>query len=114
MFSLIVDIVVKIVDYIRENDNVRRHDRENISNILNEISEIILDTSVKLKTDVYPHNNCVVLEKLSNNLHLNLIEYFDNDELDKLHGLLLESSNLEKLYGNRNEDIIRDLMKISG
>jgi hypothetical protein len=115
MFSTIVDIAMKIVDYVRDNNKLKREERENLSNILNEISEIILDTAVKLKKDQYPHNNCVVLEKLANNLHLNLIDHVEQDELDKLHGLLMDASNIEKFYAYRhNEDILRDLMKISG
>jgi hypothetical protein len=115
MFSTIVDITMKIVDFINENEKSKKEDKERIGKILGEISDIILDTAVKLKKDEYPHNNCVVLERLSNNLHFSLIDYVEQDELDKLHQLLIESSNIEKLYAYRhNKDIIRDLMKISG
>jgi len=115
MFFTIIEIITKIIDYIRENQKVKKYDKENISKILNHISEIILDTSVKLKIDEYPHNNCVVLEKLSNNLHLSLMDYIDDNELDRLHDLLKESSDIEKLYACRNnKDVVRDLMRISG
>jgi len=115
MFSIIVDIAMKIVDYVRDNNKLKRQERENLSDVFRDISEIILDTAVKLKNNQYPHNNCVVLEKLANNLHLHLIDYADQDELDKLHGLLKDASEIEKLYTYRhNEDMVRDLMKISG
>lgn len=115
MFNIIVDLTMKFVEFIKDNEKIKKENKEKVSKILNEISEIILDTSVKLKSDIYPHNNCVVLENLSNNLHLSLMDYIDENELDKLHNLLIESSNIEKLYAYRqNKDIIRDLMKISG
>lgn len=115
MFSIIADITMKIVELISENENSKKEDRERISKILGEISDIILDTSVKLKKDEYPHNNCIVLERLANSLHFNLIDYVEQGELDKLHQLLIESSNIEKLYAYRNnKDTVRDLMKISG
>lgn len=115
MFSLIIEILSKFVDIINENEKISIQEKEKTSKILYEISEIILDTAVKLSRDEYPHNNCVVLEKLSNNLHLNLIDYIDEKENDRLHSLLKDASNIEKLYAYRhNKDIIHDLMKISG
>jgi len=115
MVFLIIEILTKFVDIINENEKISTQEKEKSSKILYDISEIILDTAIKLSKDEYPHNNCVVLEKLSNNLHLNLLDYVDEKENDRLHDLLMEASNIEKLYAYRhNKDIITELMRISG
>lgn len=115
MVFLIIEILTKFVDIINENEKISTQEKEKTSKILYDISEIILDTAIKLSKDEYPHNNCVVLEKLSNNLHLNLLDYVDEKENDRLHDLLMEASNIEKLYAYRhNKDIITELMRISG
>ena len=115
MFSLIIEILSKFVDIINENERISIQEKEKTSKILYEISEIILDTAVKLSRDEYPHNNCVVLERLSNNLHFNLLDYVDDKENDRLYDLLKDASSIEKLYAYRhNKDMINELMKISG
>lgn len=115
MTTIITDLIFKLVDYIRDDNKIIQEKKLRVSKILDELASVILDTSVKLKTDEYPHNNCAILEQLSNRLHFELIDIVDQIDLDNIHGLLLEASNVEKLYAYRaNGDIIRDLMRISG
>lgn len=115
MFSLFFDLLSKVVEIIKNNSEINRTKKLDISGILNDISSILLDTSVKLSEDKYPHNNCQIMENLSYSLHTSLDGYVDNDTRNKIHELLKEASQLEKLYQLRgNKEIIRELMRISG
>ena len=115
MFSLFFELLSKVVEIIKNNSEMERIKKLAISGILSDISSILLDTSVKLSEDKYPHNNCQIMEKLSHDLHQSLDGYVDNDTRNKIHELLKEASQLEKLYQLRsNKEIIRELMRISG
>lgn len=115
MLSLIFELLKNVIDIISKNKEIEKHEKETMSNILFDISNIILDTSVKLSNDEYPHNNCKTMETLSKSLHLHMINYIDDESLDRLYNLLIEASNLEKLYAYRgNKETIRELMHISG
>lgn len=115
MFSLFFDLLSKVVEIIKNNNEMDRLKKLDISDILSEISSILLDTSVKLSEDKYPHHNCKIMEDLSYALHISLDGYVDDDTRNKINELLNESSQLEKMYQLReNKEIIRDLMRISG
>ena len=115
MFSLFFDLLSKVVEIIKNNNEMDRLKKLDISDILSDISSILLDTSVKLSEDKYPHNNCQIMEDLSYSLHISLDGYVDDDTRNKINELLNESSQLEKMYQLReNKEIIRDLMRISG
>lgn len=115
MFSLFFELLSKVVDIIKNNSEMNRTKKLHISGILYDISSILLDTSVKLSEDQYPHNYCQIMENLSKDLHLSLDGYVDNDTRNKINELLKEASQLEKLYQLReNKEIIRELMRISG
>lgn len=114
MFGTLVDICKTILDYVRAEGELRSETRLRVSSILEEISNVLKDTSEKLKNDEYPHFNCVILERLSDNLHFNLIEHVKPDQLDNLHSLLKEASQIEKLYNVRKEpNTIIELEKTS-
>lgn len=115
MLSLIFELLSSIVEIVSKNKEIAKHERETMSDILFDISNLILDTSVKLSVDEYPHNNCKTMETLSKRLHLQMINHIDGESLDRLYDLLIEASNLEKLYAYRgNKEIIKELMHISG
>lgn len=115
MFSLFFELLSKVVEIIKNNSEMDRTRKFDISGILFDISSILLDTSVKLSEDKYPHHNCQIMEKLSDDLYNSLDGYVDNDTRNKINELLKESSQLEKLYQLReNKEIIRELMRISG
>jgi len=103
MLSVAIDLCKNIIDYLRNENQLRLEDKLRVSMILNEISDILLDTSNKLKLDEYPHYNCVLMEKLANDLHFRLIDHIKPDELDKLHSVLMEASQIEKQYTWRKD-----------
>ena len=115
MISTVIDICKNIIDFASKNKQIQTQKKEKISDILNEISLILKDTADKLNNDEYPHGNCVVMEKLSNELHKNLIEYFPEEDINELHNVLVESSRVEKEYHTRKEpDTIPSILRASG
>lgn len=103
MISVAVDICKFIIETLKSDDELKFDEKLRISSILDEISKILLDTSKKLKEDVYPHYNCVLLEKLSDRLHFHLIDLVNPQELDRLHSVLIEASQIEKTFTLRKE-----------
>lgn len=98
MISIAIDICKGVIDYLNNKGELRLEERMRVSSILNEISEILLDTANRLKINEYPRHNCGVLEKLSKDLHFQLIDHVKPDELDRLHEVLLEASQVEKQF----------------
>lgn len=114
MFTTLIDLCKTVFEYLRNEGELRLETRLRVSGILEEISDILRDTAIKLKSDEYPHFNCVLLERLSDNLHFNLIEHIKAEQLDRLHSLLRESSQIEKLYHERHDPIVvREIEKTS-
>jgi hypothetical protein len=115
MFSIVIDICKNVLDFVIQNKTIKNNQKETISNILLEISNILEDTANKLSIGEYPHGNCIVMERLSNNLHFNLIDLVPQEDIDRLHDSLLKSSNLEKEYANReNPETIKSIKMASG
>ena len=115
MFSIIIDICKSIIDLISKDNEVRLETRLRMSTILLEISQVLQDTADKLKKDEYPHSNCAVMERLSNNLHFILIDLVNMDVLDNLYELLVQSSQVEKQFATRNDpDTIPTIEKAAG
>jgi hypothetical protein len=103
VFSVVIDTCKFIIDNLIKENELRFEEKLRISSLLNEISSVLLDTANKLKLDEYPHYNCVLLEKLADNLHFHLIDYVRPQELDDLHSVLVESSQIEKTFAVRKE-----------
>lgn len=115
MLSTVIDICKSVIDFIRQSDEVEKDNIERISGILNDISEVLNDTAEKLLEDVYPHDNCVIMQRLSQDLHSNLLGYLPKEEIDILYDALMQSSMVEKEFALRNEpDTIPTIQKASG
>ena len=103
MLSIALDLCKGVLENLRKENELRLDERLRISGILNDIGNILIDTSEKLKKDEYPSFNCLMLEKLANQLHFQLIDLVNFEELDNLHKVLVESSNVEKSFSQRKE-----------
>jgi hypothetical protein len=103
MISVAVDICRFIIDQVNKENELKFDERLRIASVLSEISIILFETADMLRRDVYPHQNCVVLEKLSDKLHFHLIDMVNANELDKLHEELIKASNIEKSYHTRKD-----------
>jgi hypothetical protein len=115
MISTVIDICKNIIDFIRQSDEVEKDNIERISDILNNISNVLNDTAEKLLNDVYPHDNCVVMQRLSKDLHSNLLGYLPKEDIDILYNSLMESSMVEKEFALRKEpDTIPSIERAAG
>jgi len=103
MLSIAIDLCKGIIENLRKENELRLDERIRISGILDEIGSILIDTSEKLKKDEYPSFNCMMLEKLANQLHFQLIDLVNVNDLDNLHKVLVESSNVEKSFAQRKD-----------
>lgn len=115
MLSTSIDLCKNIIDLVLRKKELKQDSKLRISEILKEISLILEDTANKLLIDEYPHSNCVVLRKLSDSLHFQLIDYVDVDTLDELHQSLINSSNIEQEFTKRKDyDTIPKILECSG
>lgn len=103
MLSIAIDLCKNVLDFLKKEEDLRLEQKLRIASILQNISNILKDTAQKLRLGDYPHYNCVLMEKLSNELHLHLIDYVRVDELDNLHKVLIEASQVEKQFALREE-----------
>jgi len=115
MFSVVIDILKGVVDFLQKTEQVNIESKKRISQNLDEISSILNDTAEKLKRDEYPHMNCTILEHLSDNLQFQISDILTFDELEKLRSSLRESSLVERQYAIRKEpDTIPSIEKAAG
>jgi len=110
------DIAKSFLQFILVTKDIEKEKKQKISETLLEISLILDDTADKLLKDEYPHNNCVVMERLSTSL-LDIVKDYlpENISYESAHKVLLEASHLEKHYANRKDEItIPTIQKAAG
>ena len=116
MIGQMFDIAKSFLQFILVTKDIEKEKKQKISETLLEISQILDDTADKLLKDEYPHNNCVVMERLSTNL-LDIVKDYlpENISYESAHKVLLEASHLEKHYANRKDEItIPTIQKAAG
>ena len=108
VIKFIKDLFTGIIDEDKEK-------KEKISEILNEISLLLLDVSDKLEVNEYPHYSCSLMSALTDRLYDITKNVIRVEEQDKFFTLLKECSNLERDFYLREElnTIIR-LREVSG
>lgn len=103
MFSLLIDLVKNVVEIAQKHHSTNILYKEKISEILNEISNVLLDTAEKLKRDEYPHMNCTILERLSSNFKFYAMDLISSVDLERLEKCLNDAMQIEKQFALRNE-----------
>lgn len=115
MLSILSDVIKEIISLIKEKEELHEMTKLRLSEILNEICLILYDTADKLKENVYPHGNCVVLQRLSDNLQFQICEFIETNQLERLYDSLKEASEVERLFAIRNNpDVIPMIEKAAG
>jgi len=115
MISDCLNVIKYIFELCEKQLKKSENDKALVSSFLLEISNILEDTHSKLIKDEYPHNHCVVLERLSEKLCDVLQYYVDKNEVDILYQKLLESSQIEKLFYEREDKTkLEELQKTAG
>jgi len=115
MLDSAISLCKEICQVLDKKRTVRKETKLRISIVLDEISRVMDDTAIKLKSDEYPHGNCVILENLSENLNKYLSEYIRAEDLKKLDESLSKSITVEKYFAHRKDPkTISDIERASG
>jgi vesicle coat complex subunit len=115
MFSLFVDVCKKGIEMFVSYKKNEQEDRLRVAEILLDISKILDDTADKLSQDFYPHNNCIIMERLSSELKNKIKPFMTDEQSDILELCLKDVVFLEKQFANRKDpDTIPSIRSASG
>lgn len=114
-----LDIAVKLcreaLDILIKKNEIDRQHRERVSNLLDEISEILQYTANDLRKNVYPHGNCQIMSGLSTKLYGYLLNVIPNEDLDRLMNEMNKASEVELQFAIRElPDTIPTIEKAAG
>lgn len=113
MFTIILDLVKFFVEFSDKNAEKDYENLKKVSDTLEKISDILKDTHEKISNDIYPHDNCRILEIFCGQLE-SLIKYKLSDEQQKLLiDSIVNSTNVEKLYHERKDKSTLEQLLIS-
>ncbi len=112
MWFEVIKLIVTIAQHKKETDQKQK---ERVSKMLLQMSELLVETAKELATGVYPQGKCATMWALSEDF-LNYVQDKVNEEEFKLISELLHScSQLEREYADReNPQTITDLFLASG
>lgn len=104
MLEFCIGLLKDTIDFVIKKKEINEQKKMKVSLVLEELSDIVKNTADSLSKDEYPHFNCSLMEKMSDRLHFYLIDYVPTEQLDELHRLLKESSQIEKQFALRKEE----------
>ena len=113
--TTVIDLCKYGISLFKNNQSDSKEERLRISSVLNDIGSILNDTADKLSLDIYPSDNCIIMERLVSQLLPKILPYIEDEDAERLMGALNEVVYLEKLYVKRKEDdIIPSIKEASG
>lgn len=102
-----VDTLVKIgsfvIDLFKTRSERADYRKEQISDVLEQISYLLEDLYVDLMRDEYPHGKCAEMDLLYSNLFEALKDDLDEEYLLLLKQNMNSAMEIEKLYGVRDQ-----------
>lgn len=112
MWFDVIKMFVTIAQHKKETDIEQR---ERVSKLYSQMSELLVDTAKDLSQDVYPQSKCSAMWMLAENLLDYLHDKVNQEELSMITDLLHHSSQLEKEYARRKEpETIKELFDAAG
>lgn len=115
MLDIAVDLCKNVIEFIITNKKIEDDKKKSLSEILNNISEVLDNTAQSLKRDEYPHMNCVILDTLSKKLLEVISKYMSKEDTIRLSEILKQASEIEKQFSIRKEpNTIPELEKFAG
>lgn len=86
-----------------------------VSDFLNSIANLLIDTERKMRMNIYPHDNCAQMEFLKNNLINTLKGKMEDSFINQLSTNLSLSTKLEMLYNERKDpETLQKLQECAG
>jgi hypothetical protein len=110
-----LDIMKMIFEFILKSDNMKAEKKLKIAEVFQDISDLLEETVVDLKNDVYPHGKCMSMANLADNMTGLMKDYVEKDKLEELTYMLKDACRLEKEFANRtNPNSILDIQTTAG
>lgn len=98
-----LDLIKMLVTIAQHKKEVNIEQRERISKMYFQMSEILIDVIKDLKNNVYPSGKCATMWGLSENILNYLQDKINAEELNMLHQMLHSCSQLEREYAFRED-----------
>lgn len=109
------DVIKMFVTIAQHKKEVDIKQRERVSKLYSQMSELIVEAAKDLSKDVYPHGKCAAMWTLAENVLNYLQDKVNEEELKMMSDLLQECSKLEREYALRFEQkTINDLFEAAG
>ena len=109
------DVIKMFVTIAQHKKEVNIEQRERVSKMYAEMSELLVDTVKDLRSDVYPQGKCAAMWALSENVLNYLQDKINDEELKMLNDMLHSCSQLEREYATRHDpDTIKAMFDAAG
>lgn len=109
------DIIKMFVTIAQHKKEVDIKQRERVSKLYSQMSELIAEAAKDLSKDIYPQGKCATMWTLSENLLNYLEDKVNQEELTMISGMLHNCSQLEREYAYRHDvQTIKDLFDAAG
>lgn len=112
MWFDVIKMFVTIAQHKKETDIQQK---ERVSKLYLQMSELIADAAKDLSQDIYPQGKCAAMWTLSENILDYLEDKVNQEELTMISGMLHNCSKLELEYAKRKEpEAIKSLFDAAG
>jgi len=110
-----LDIMKMIFEFISNSNDMKAEKKLRISEVFQDISDLLEETVIDLKNDVYPHGKCMSMANLADSMTGLMKDYVEKDKLEQLTYMLKDACRLEKEFANRtNPNSILDIQTTAG
>lgn len=110
-----LDIMKLIFDFIGKSENMKAEKKLKISEVFQDISDLLEETVDDLNNDIYPHGKCTSMAHLAENMTELMKGYLADDKLEELTFMLKDACRLEKEFAKRKDpESILDIQTTSG
>jgi hypothetical protein len=112
MWFDVIKMFVTIAQHKKETDIQQR---ERVSKLYMQMSELLADATKDLSNDIYPQGKCAAMHTLSENVLNYLQDKVNEEELQMMRELLHYCSQLEREYAKRKEpETIKEMFDAAG
>ena len=110
-----LDIMKLIFDFISNSEKMKADKKLKLSEVFQDISDLLYETVDDLNNDIYPHGKCVSMANLADNMTDLMKGYLDEKKLEELVFMLKDACRLEKEFATRRDpESILDIQTTAG
>jgi len=115
---MVIDLLIKATNFVilifQSVKDKEEKDKEKISFLLEKISETLENVAMSLEKNEYPHQKCEEMRFYSQELISSVDGILKKEVLDELNQSLMNATELERLYAERNQDSINQISVCAG